>query len=130
MKEVKQMNDLIIYIIGSLSIIAVIGTVYLYINLSSLNFLLRELFSLVSRTFREYYKGEDMEPVLINGGIDIVWRGDVDGMRNENELGFITIYTNEGNINSPIKNQNEADIIAGKIIRMVYEYIKDKEDIQ
>lgn len=124
------MNDLIIYIIGSLSIIAVIGTVYLYINLSSLNFLLRELFSLVSRTFREYYKGEDMEPVLINGGIDIVWRGDVDGMRNENELGFITIYTNEGNINSPIKNQNEADIIAGKIIRMVYEYIKDKEDIQ
>ena len=124
------MNDLIIYIIGSLSIIAIIGTVYLYINLSSLNFLLRELFSLVSRTFREYYKGEDMEPVLINGGIDIVWRGDVDGMRNENELGFITIYTNEGNINSPIKNQNEADIIAGKIIRMVYEYIKDKEDIQ
>ena len=124
------MNDLIIYIIGSLSIIAVIGTVYLYINLSSLNFLLRELFSLVSRTFREYYKGEDMEPVLINGGIDIVWRGDVDGMRNENELGFITIYTNEGNINSPIKNQNEADIIAGKIIRMVYEYIKYKEDIQ
>ncbi len=123
------MSDLIILGIGIISLLSLIGVIYLYSFCSSQNLLLQELFALVSRTFREYYKGEDMEPVLINGGIDIVWRGDVKGIRKESEVGFITIFTNEGTVNSPIQDQKEADIIAGKIIRMVYDYIKDKEEM-
>lgn len=123
------MNDIIICFIGLLSFVGVAGVIYLYLFLSSQSAILRELFALVSRTFREYYKGEDMEPVVINNGIDIIWKGDVDGFRHDNELGFITISSNEGNINSPIRDAKEADIIAGKIIHIVYEYIKEREEI-
>ena len=87
-----------------------------------------ELAGLVTRTFREYYKGEDIEPVVINNGIDLIWKGDVEGSYNENNVqGFITIMTNEGNVNSPIKDTKEADILAGKIMNVVYDYIQDRE---
>ena len=128
-KEVKEVDDLIIYIIGLVSLFGAFGVIYLYSFCSSQNIILQELFNLVSRTFREYYKGEDMEPVVINNGIDIVWKGDVNGLHKDNELGFITIMSNESNVNSPIKDSKEADIIAGKVIHIVNEYIRDKEEI-
>ena len=86
------------------------------------------LSELVSRTFREYYANEDIEPVVINNGIDLVWSGDVEGTFNEdNKMGFITILTNESNVNSPIVDIKEADLIASKVIQVVNEYVKDRD---
>ena len=46
-------------------------------------------------SFKQYYAREDIEPVVINNGIDLVWKGDVEGTFNEsNKLGFIVITTN------------------------------------
>ena len=124
------MNDFVFIIIVFFIFVCIgIITVYLYNMIATTNMFLFELSGLVSRTFREYYKGEDMEPVVINNGIDLVWTGEVDGSRDpDNKMGFITIMSNEGNINSPIKSVKEADIIAGKIMNVVYEYIKDREE--
>ena len=103
---------------------------YMYLYVSQMNVFISELSKLVSRTFREYYKGEDIEPVVINNGVDLIWKGDVPGSFNEdNKKGFITIMTNDGNINSPIIDLKEADIIAGKISNVVYDYVKDREEI-
>lgn len=129
--EVKKMDSLsvLVFVIGIFSLFGVAGVIYLYSYCASQSLAFQELFALVSRTFREYYKGEDMEPVLINNGIDIVWNGDVEGIKKDNKFGFITIMSNEGSINSPIRDSKEADIIAGKVIHLVYEYIKDREEI-
>lgn len=105
-------------------------SIYTYVCLGKVNYFISELSKMVSRTFREYYKGEDIEPMVINNGIDLVWKGDVEGSFNENnKQGFITVMTNEGNINSPINDVKEADVIAGKISHLVYEYIKDRDEI-
>lgn len=109
-------------------VIGAIGFFYLYSLISANYAFLREIESLITRTFREYYKGEDIEPVIINNGIDLIWKGEVEGSFNEdNHRGFITIFTNGGDINSPIRDRKEVDIIAGKISNVVYEYIKDRE---
>ena len=100
---------------------------YLYLFLLSTNQYIEEISKLLKRSFREYYKGQNIEPVLINNGIDLKWTGEVEGLKEDNELGFITIYTNDANLNSPINSIEEADLISGKIIRVIDEYIKDKE---
>ena len=85
---------------------------------------------LVTRTFREYYKGEDIEPEVLGNSIDLVWKGEVSGFFNEeNKTGFITIFTKDSGINSPINDIEEADILAKKITDVVYEYIKDREQL-
>ena len=118
--------DLIFCLIIGFLVLDFIISFYLYGLIATQNQFVSEISSLVSRTFREYYKGEDIEPVVINNGIDLVWKGGVEGSFNEdNKQGFITIMTNDGNINSPIRDLKEADIIGGKIIHMVYEYIKE-----
>lgn len=100
---------------------------YLYLCLLSTNQYIEEISKLLKRSFREYYKGQNIEPILINNGIDLKWTGEVEGLKEENELGFITIYTNDANLNSPINSIEEADLISGKIIRVIDEYIKDRE---
>lgn len=87
------------------------------------------LMQLVQRTFREYYKGQDIEPKIIGNAIDLKWKGDVQGtFDEENNNGFIVIYTNDSGINSPINSIEEANIIAGKITHVVYEYIKERDE--
>lgn len=110
------------------SIILFIMVLYLF-NVVQQNALFTlSLSELVSRTFREYYKGEDIEPRLINNGVDLVWKGEVEGgSQEDNPNGFIAIYTKDSGINSPINSIDDADILAGKISHVVYEYIKDKE---
>ena len=111
-----------------LFILLIIFSVYFYNAIQMLGAFSLELSDLVSRTFREYYKNEDIEPVVINNGIDIVWKGDVKGTRNEdNKMGFITVFTNDGNINSPLNTHKEADIVAGKIIHVVNEFVKERD---
>jgi len=118
--------ETLFYLAIGLFFVNLIISFYLYGLIASQNQFMSEVSSLISRTFREYYKGEDIEPVVVNNGIDLVWKGDVEGSFDENnKQGFITIMTNDGNINSPIRDLKEADIISGKIIHLVYEYIKE-----
>ena len=86
------------------------------------------LAALVERTFREYYKGEDIDIEVIGNGIDLVWKGEVSGFFNEdNKNGFCTIYTADSGINSPINNLEEADILACKIATVIYDYVKERD---
>lgn len=113
-----------------LLVIMLILFFYLYNVVAINSTFLFELSDLVSRTFRQYYANEDIEPVLINNGIDLVWKGDVKGMFNEdNKQGFITILTNDSNVNSPIIDAKDADILAGKLIPIIYEYVKERDSM-
>lgn len=122
------MDFVLLGIVIILFIIVMVAFAYLYNAVAINSQFVFSLSDLVSRTFREYYANEDIEPVVINNGIDLVWSGDVEGTFNEdNKMGFITILTNESNVNSPIVDIKEADLIASKVIQVVNEYVKDRD---
>ena len=122
------MDFVLLGIVIILFIIVMVAFAYLYNAVAINSQFVVSLSELVSRTFREYYANEDIEPVVINNGIDLVWSGDVEGTFNEdNKIGFITILTNESNVNSPIVDLKEADLIASKVIQVVNEYVKDRD---
>ena len=122
------MDFVLLGIVIVLFIILMVAFAYLYNAVAINSQFVVSLSELVSRTFREYYANEDIEPVVINNGIDLVWSGDVEGTFNEdNKMGFITILTNESNVNSPIVDIKEADLIASKVIQVVNEYVKDRD---
>lgn len=122
------MDFILLGIVIVLFIIVMIAFAYLYNVVAVNSQFVFSLSDLVSRTFREYYANEDIEPVVINNGIDLVWSGEVEGTFNEdNKMGFITILTNESNVNSPIVDVKEADLIASKITQVVNEYVKDRD---
>lgn len=122
------MDFVLLGIVIILFIIVMVAFAYLYNAVAINSQFVFSLSDLVSRTFREYYANEDIEPVVINNGIDLVWSGDVEGAFNEdNKMGFITILTNESNVNSPIVDIKEADLIASKVIQVVNEYVKDRD---
>lgn len=122
------MDFVLLGIVIVLFVIIMIAFAYLYNAVAVNSQFVFSLSDLVSRTFREYYANEDIEPVVINNGIDLVWSGDVEGTFNEdNKMGFITILTNESNVNSPIVDIKEADLIASKVIQVVNEYVKDRD---
>ena len=122
------MDFVLLGIVIILFIIVMVAFAYLYNAVAINSQFVFSLSDLVSRTFREYYANEDIEPVVINNGIDLVWSGDVEGTFNEdNKMGFITILTNESNVNSPIVDVKEADLIASKVIQVVNEYVKDRD---
>lgn len=122
------MDFVLLGIVIVLFVIVMIAFAYLYNAVAVNSQFVFSLSDLVSRTFREYYANEDIEPVVINNGIDLVWSGDVKGTFNEdNKMGFITILTNESNVNSPIVDIKEADLIASKVIQVVNEYVKDRD---
>ena len=108
-------------------VILLIMVLYLF-NLIQQNIsFMVSLSDLVQRTFREYYKGQDIDVQVIGNGIDLVWKGDVKGLRNEeNNNGFITIYTSDSGVNSPINDIEEADALACKLTTIVYDYIKER----
>ena len=122
------MDFVLLGIVIILFIIVMVAFAYLYNAVAINSQFVVSLSELVSRTFREYYANEDIEPVVINNGIDLVWSGDVEGTFNEdNKMGFITILTNESNVNSPIVDVKEADLIASKVTQVVNEYLKDRD---
>ena len=122
------MDSLTIIVIVAIMIVFSGLFFYLYLCLLSTNQYIEEISKLLKRSFREYYKGKDIEPVMINNGIDLKWTGEVEGLKEDNELGFITIYTNDANLNSPLNSIQEADMVSEKVIRVVEEYIKDREE--
>lgn len=122
------MDFVLLGIVIVLFVIVMAAFAYLYNAVAINSQFVFSLSDLVSRTFREYYANEDIEPVVINNGIDLVWSGDVEGTFNEdNKMGFVTILTNESNVNSPIIDIKEADLIASKVIQVVNEYVKDRD---
>ena len=122
------MDFLTVIVIVAIMIVFSGISFYLYLCLLSTNQYIEEISKLLKRSFREYYKGKDIEPVVINNGIDLKWTGEVEGLKEDNELGFITIYTNDATLNSPLNSIQEADIVSEKVIRVVEEYIKDREE--
>ena len=83
-----------------------------------------ELADLLSRTLKQYYQTENIEPQLINNGIDLVWNPN-----NEDtsaKRGFITVLTQDANIDSPIKDVKEADILCEKLLPVVDKHIQDE----
>lgn len=118
---------MVLIIFTILIIIMIISIVKLYFNMTKMNFFVYELSNLVTRTFREYYKGENMEPVVTGRGIEILWKEDGEDCFSED--GFISIYVDgtSNNIKSPIKDHKDADIIAGKIINIINDYVVEKQ---
>ena len=100
------MDLMLLGIVIILFVIIIVMFLYLYNVVAVNSRFVFELSDLVARTFREYYSNENLEPFVINNGIEIVWKGEVNGARDENnKLGFITIVTNEySNINSQIND--------------------------
>lgn len=122
------MDFILLAIVCFLFIIVIVMFIWLYNVVAVNSKFLFELSDLVSRTFREYYANEDIEPVTINNGIDLVWKGKVDGYFDEDsKRGFITIFTNDSYANSPINDYKEADVLAGKITHLVNDYIRDRD---
>ena len=122
----EKMELEIILIFAAIIVFGGIIVAYLYFAIATTNQFVFELSDLVSRTFREYYKGENIEPVMVNNGVDLIWNESSDPVK-ENARGFITILTEDANVDSPIKDYKEADIIAGKISKVVNDYIQDRE---
>ena len=123
------MDFLTVIVIVAIMIVFSVISFYLYLCLLSTNQYIEEISKLLKRSFREYYKGKDIEPIVINNGIDLKWTGEVEGLKEDNELGFITIYTNDATLNSPLNSIQEADVVSEKVIRVVEEYIKDREEL-
>lgn len=116
------------FILCILTAICLLLLVYFYISLFQMHSYVEEMAKLLRRTFVEYYKGQDIEPLAIYNGIDLKWNGDVDGLRAENDNGFITIRLHDnGSINSPLNELDEADELSERIIRTVHDFMKDKE---
>lgn len=64
--------EIVFILIFGVFILNLIISFYLYGLIATQNHYMGEVSALISRTFREYYKGEDIEPVVINNGIDLV----------------------------------------------------------
>ena len=83
-----------------------------------------ELAELLSRTLKQYYQTENIEPQLINNGIDLIWNPDNED--TSTKRGFITVLTQDANIDSPIKDVKEADILCEKLLPVVEKHIQDE----
>ena len=119
------MEEIILAILIILFVI-IFGAIFrVFTMLAQTNAFVYELSNLVSRTFREYYKGENMEPIVTGQGIDILWKED--GESEFGNQGFISICVSDTtNVSSPIKDHKDADIIAGKIINIINDYIVEE----
>ena len=88
------MDDFILFAILGVFFVLIVGLfIYFYNVAATTNHFVIELSHLVSRTFREYYAGQDIEPVVVNNGIDLVWSGEVEGLPKDNKMGFIQAFT-------------------------------------
>ena len=83
-----------------------------------------ELAELLSRTLKQYYQTENIEPQLINNGIDLIWNPDNED--TSTKRGFITVLTQDANIDSPIKDVKEADILCEKLLPVIEKHIQDE----
>ena len=86
----------------------------------------QEMVELLSRTLKQYYKTENIEPVAVNNGIDLVWNPNNEDASKKR--GFISIWYGENaNVDSPLKNVKDADILSEKIIGVVEKHLQDRD---
>ena len=82
-----------------------------------------ELADLLARTLKQYYQTENIEPQLINNGIDLIWNPNNEDISTKR--GFITVLTQDA-IDSPIKDVKEADILCEKLLPVIEKHIQDE----
>ena len=119
------MELIILIIIGVLFLMVFGALFFIYGILRSHDILFAELTDLITRTFQQYYKTENIQPVMVNNGIDLIWNPDNEDVNKKR--GFITIWTQDDNEDSPIINMKDADILGGKIIDVVEKHIQDRD---
>lgn len=103
------------------------GLFLCYRYLSSLDEYVTSIAFMLQRTFEYYYKSENIKPMGINWGIDLIWNPNSDE-DDEFKKGFITIYYGEDSgIDTPIEDVVECDILSQKIIETVEKHLHDKE---
>lgn len=118
--------DLTIICLMIVLTLLIIWSVFLYIQIAGLAAWNEEVVELLRRTFKYYYKGENIEPRAVNWGIDLVWNPDNEDISNKN--GFINIwYGSDSGFDTPIKDVVEADELAGKIIETVEKHLHDRD---
>lgn len=99
---------------------------YMYSMILSLYEYHQEVVELLSRTLKQYYKTENIEPVAVNNGIDLVWNPNNED--TSNKRGFISIWYGENaNVDSPLKNVRDADILSEKVIGVVEKHLQDRD---
>ena len=100
--------DYILIIVGVIFVAMVLGFWFVFGQLNAINEFLMETTDLLQRTFTQYYKTENIEPRLVNGGYDLVW-------------------TSESHVDSPILDIKDADILGSEVIKVVEKHIQDRE---
>lgn len=99
---------------------------YMYSLIANLYEYHQEMVELLSRTLKQYYKTENIEPVAVNNGIDLVWNPNNEDASNKR--GFISIWYGENaNVDSPLKNVKDADILSEKVIGVVEKHLQDRD---
>ena len=117
--------DYILIIVGVIFVAMVLGFWFVFGQLNAINEFLMETTDLLQRTFTQYYKTENIEPRLVNGGYDLVWNPNNENIDSKN--GFITIWTSESHVDSPILDIKDADILGSEVIKVVEKHIQDRE---
>lgn len=101
-------------------------SIWLFLQIQYLYQWNEQLVELLQRTFKTYYKSELIEPVSVNWGIDLVWNPDND--EDSDKKGFITIWYGDGcNVDTPIRDVTDADVLGAKIIEVTEKHIQDRD---
>lgn len=99
---------------------------YMYSMILNLYEYHQEVVELLSRTLKQYYKTENIEPVAVNNGIDLVWNPNNED--SSKKRGFISIWYGENaNVDTPLKNVKDADILSEKVIGVVEKHLQDRD---
>lgn len=108
-------------------LLLLIGLIFfLYIKIKSIEEFSNGVVDILARTLDYYYDTKEMQPCMVNNGIDIVYNPE----KTEdvsNKKGFITIWFEGANCDTPIKDVKEADILSEKIIKVVEKHLKERD---
>lgn len=108
-------------------LLLLIGMVFfLFIKIKAIEELSNGVVDILTRTLEYYYDTKEMQPCMVNNGIDIVYNPE----KTEdvsNKKGFITIWFEGAGCDTPIKDVKEADVLSEKIIKVVEKHLKERD---
>lgn len=108
-------------------LLLLIGMVFfLFIKIKAIEELSNGVVDILTRTLEYYYDTKEMQPCMVNNGIDIVYNPE----KTEdvsNKKGFITIWFEGASCDTPIKDVKEADVLSEKIIKVVEKHLKERD---
>jgi hypothetical protein len=122
--EGKIMMIELVTIVG-LFLIIFCALIFMYLQIRALDEFVIELTDLISRTFKQYYKTENIEPQLINNGIDLVWNPNNEDISSKK--GFVTVWFGDANVDTPLIDAKDADILCGEIIGVIEKHLQDRD---